>query len=429
MKKLLCLLLALCMCLSLSMLFTACDEEPTDPNADDTAPQEGQVLLNGVPLADYVIVYPSGDDHMKEAADYLVTAIKDRYSCVLQRSSDALSASDAGSATGYEILLGNTNRDTSAVQGVTLTKDDYMIAPVGKSVWLTSSSLTLLYKAIDDFEASFVSDGKNTCMELSAPKKVSDTSYLRIMSYNVLGGTNHASRDFERINMLLDLIEKYEPDIFGVQEATPNWMSSLRERFGDRYDSVGVGRYADGSGEACAIFYLKDRFEILDNDTGTRWLSNTPDVPGSRLENSEYTRIYTYAKFKDKKTGKVFLHANTHLDLDDLACEEQANILIEELKPYKEAGIPLIATGDYNCRKGSFAYITMTDARWGGLSDSLDVADYTLNGSDSMIDHIFLSKEVDVAYYQVCTETYARANGEIVQPSDHRPVFIDCVIP
>lgn len=424
MKKLLCLLLALCMCLSLSMLFTACDEEPTDPNADDTAPQEGQVLLNGVPLADYVIIYPSGDDHMKEAADYLVTAIKDRYSCVLQRSSDALSASDAGSATGYEILLGNTNRDTSAVQGVTLTKDDYMIAPVGKSVWLTSSSLTLLYKAIDDFEASFVSDGKNTCMELSAPKKVSDTSYLRIMSYNVLGGTNHASRDFERINMLLDLIEKYEPDIFGVQEATPNWMSSLRERFGDRYDSVGVGRYADGSGEACAIFYLKSKYECL--DSGTRWLSRTPEIPGSRLDESEYIRVYTYVKLKDKQTGKIFLHANTHLDLEDWACEEQADILMGELQSYKEEGLTLIVTGDYNCAKGSEAYRILTNT---GFLDSIDIAEQTQNKEALWVDHIFLSKGIDVPYYQICTETYARANGEIVQPSDHRPVFIDCVIP
>ena len=426
MKKLLCLLLALCMCLSLSLLFTACEEEPETPPEE---PQEGQVLLNGVPLADYVIVYPSGDDHMKEAADYLVAALNNKFSCVLQRTSDALLSSDRESATGYEILLGNTNRDTSSVQDATLTKDEYMIAPLEKKVWVTGVFPTMLYKAIDAFVASFVNDGKNTSFALSAPKKESGSDFLRVMSYNLHAGANHTNRDFELIDMVLNLIEKYEPDIFGVQEATPNWMSSLRERFGDRYDSVGVGRYANGSGEACAIFYLKDRFEILDNDTGTRWLSNTPDVPGSRLENSEYTRIYTYAKFKDKKTGKVFLHANTHLDLDDLACEEQANILIEELKPYKEAGIPLIATGDYNCRKGSFAYITMTDARWGGLSDSLDVADYTLNGSNSMIDHIFLSKEVDVTYYQVCTETYARANGEIVQPSDHKPVFIDCVLP
>ena len=422
MKKILCLLLAMCMCLSLGLLFTACDEEPTDPNTDDTTPQEGQVLLNGVPLADYTIVYPSGDDNMKGAADYLVTALKEKFSCVLQRTSDA-------APTEYEILLGNTSRDTSAVQGISLTKDDYMIAPLEKKVWITGVFPTMLYKAIDAFVASFVNDGKNTTFELSAPQKESGSDFLRVMSYNVLGGTNHSNRDFERIDMLLDLIEKYEPDIFGVQEATPNWMSSLREHFGDRYDSVGVGRYANGSGEACAIFYRKDRFEIVDGVTGTRWLSNTPDVAGSRLENSEYTRIYTDAKFKDKQTGKVFLHANTHLDLDDVACEEQANILIEELKPYKEAGLPLIVTGDYNCAKGSFAYITMTDARWGGLNDSLDIADYTLNGSNSMIDHIFLSKGVDVAYYQVCTETYTRANGEVVQPSDHKPVYIDCVLP
>lgn len=426
MKKLISVLLAICMCLSLALLLASCEEEPDDTPPEQD-PVEGQVLLNGVPLADYAIVYPSGNDDLKEAADYLVFSLQTKYSCILQRTSDALSTADT--ATEYEILLGDTNRDTSSVQGVTLTKDDYMIAPVGKKVWITGTFPTTLYKAIDDFAASFVDDGKNTCMDLTAPKTASCSDFLRVMTYNLHAGANHTNRDLELIDMVLNLIEKYEPDIFGVQEATPNWMSSLRERFGDRYDSVGVGRYANGSGEACAIFYLKDRFEIVDNETGTRWLSNTPDVPGSKLDNSQYTRIYTYAKFKDKQTGKVFLHANTHLDLDDVACEEQANILVEELKPYEEAGFPLIVTGDYNCAKGSFAYATMTDARWGGLNDSLDIAEYTLNGSNSMIDHIFLSKEVDVSYYQVCTETYERANGEVVQPSDHKPVFIDCVLP
>lgn len=424
MKKILCLLLAMCMCLSLGLLFTACDEEPTDPNTNDTTPQEGQVLLNGVPLADYTIVYPSGDDHMKGAADYLVTALKEKFSCVLQRTSDALAASDAGAATGYEILLGNTNRDTSAVQGVTLTKDDYMIAPVGKKVWLTSSSFALLHKAVDDFVGGFVQDGNNMSMELSTPKKVSDTSYLRIMSYNVKVGTHNGSGDMEVVKMVLDLMEKYEVDVFGIQEASPNWMGSLRGRFEDRYGYVGAHRNADGTGEACPIFYLKSKYELL--DSGTKWLSMTPDVPGSYDFGSDYVRIYTYAKLKDKQTGKIFMHVNTHLDVDDYACEMQADLLMQVCKEYENKGFPCIVTGDYNCAKGSEAYRILTNT---GFLDSIDIAEQTQNKEALWVDHIFLSKGIDVPYYQICTETYARANGEIVQPSDHRPVFIDCVIP
>ena len=315
MKKLLCLLLALCMCFSLSMLLTACDDVAKNPNTEDDASK-------------------------------------------------------------------NPNTEDDASQ--------------------------------------------NPSSENPAPEKESGSGSLRVMTYNLHAGANHTNRDFELIDMVLNLIEKYEPDIFGVQEATPNWMSSLRERFGDRYDSVGVGRYANGSGEACAIFYLKDRFEIVNNETGTKWLSLTPDVPGSYDFGSDYVRIYTYAKFKDKETGKIFVHVNTHLDVDDYACEEQADLLMQVCKEYENKGFPCIVTGDYNCAKGSEAYRILTNT---GFLDSIDIAEQTQNKEALWVDHIFLSKGINVPYYQICTETYARANGETVQPSDHKPVFIDCVIP
>ena len=420
MKKLLCTLLVLCMCMSVGLLFASCEEEP-DVTPQPEPEDKEEVLLNGIPLTNYKIIYPAGDDLLKEAAESLADALKTKYSCALPSSSDAASTAE------HEILLGNIDRDTSSVQSEALTKDDYQIAPLGKKIWLSGGSLLSLYKCIDDFVASFVQSGNDLCMNLSAPKRGSDASYSRVMTYNVLASTNHTNRDLEKINMVLDLIEKYEPDIFGVQEATPNWMSSLRDRFGDRYDSVGVGRYKDGSGEASAIFYLKDEYELL--DSGTRWLSETPDVPGSRSFGSQYVRIYTWAKLKEKSTGKIFLHANTHLDLDDYACEMQAELLMEELQPYRDAGIPVILTGDFNCRSYDLAYQIINDKRYGAMKDSLNEAEHKRNNADGMIDHIFLTDEVKALYYQVCTEKFARANGEVIQPSDHKPVFIDCVLP
>ena len=418
MKKIISALLAICMCLSLVLLFAACGEESGEPSKNR---DKGKVLLNGVPLEQYVIIYPKDDDDMEEAAEYLAACAKKRFSVEMNFLSDRQPLAE------YEILLGSINRDTSSVQSEALTKDEYYIAPLDKKVWISGAFLTTICTAIDSFLESFERVGKDRCLELTAPKKGSDLSHLRVMTYNLLGGTNHTNRDHERINMVLDLIGKYQPDIFGVQEATPNWMASLRERFGDRYDSVGVGRYANGSGEASAIFYLKDKFECL--DSGTRWLSETPDVPGSKLDHPEYTseyvRIYTYAKLKEKATEKVFLHVNTHLDTNDAACNEQARILMQELSAYNLEGIPCLITGDFNFGKDSSPYEIITMS---GFADTLEVAERTRNSNMLWVDHIFASQSIDVSYHRICTETYARASGEVLQPSDHKPVFIDCVI-
>ena len=428
MKRFLCIFLTICMCLSFALLFSACDEKPADQPPPEE-PKEGQVLLNGVPLEQYMIVYPEGDSDMEEAAGYFAAYAKTILSVKMQ------SMSDQQASTEYELLLGNTNRGTSLDQSVMLTKDEYYIAPLAKKVCISGIFPTMMYAAIDNFLSSFVKVGNDMCFDLTAPKKGSDFSHLRIMTYNLLASTNNTNRDYERIDMVLDLIEKYEPDIFGVQEAMPNWKNSLCERFGDRYDYVGIAPHADGSGGRNHIFYLKSKFDLL--DSGTRWLSETPDVPGSAVEGSKYIRIYTYAKLKDKTTGKVFLHVNTHLD-NSAKNEEQALILMNEISAYNTEKLPCFITADFNFRSDSNGYKSIIEE---GYVDSFDAAHYKRNVTDKsiavdglisrkdLIDHIFVTSDLKVQYYQLCTEKYARENGEIVQPSDHRPVFMDCVLP
>ena len=193
-------------------MFAACEEEPDTPPESDPV-EEGKVLLNGVPLEQYVIVYPEGDADMEEAAGYFVAYAKSELSVKMQSMSDAQPAAE------YEILLGSTNRDTSSVEDVTLTKDEFYIAPLAKKVWVKGIFPTKMYKAIDNFLASFVEVGNDKCFNLTAPKKESDFSHLRIMSYNLHAGANHTNRDFELIEMVLDLIGKYEPDIFVPDKA------------------------------------------------------------------------------------------------------------------------------------------------------------------------------------------------------------------
>ena len=82
---------------------------------------------------------------------------------------------------------------------------------------------------------------------------------MRIMSFNIRC-TNVGKDSWEdRIGIVSQTMLDSEADSIGVQEATPEWMATLKETVGEKYSFVGVGR-DDGAneGEYSAIFYLKD---------------------------------------------------------------------------------------------------------------------------------------------------------------------------
>jgi len=140
----------------------------------------------------------------------------------------------------------------------------------------------------------------------------------------------------------------HDVHLLGVQEALHDQMIDLQDRL-PRFKFVGVAR-DDGKqkGEYSAIFYDTTRLQALDSKTF--WLSLTPEVPGSKSWDAAITRIVTWAKFKDRKTGKTFFAFNTHFDhMGKEARRESAKILLQKVSSI--AGkTPSIITGDFNAR-------------------------------------------------------------------------------
>ena len=66
-----------------------------------------------------------------------------------------------------------------------------------------------------------------------------------------------------------------------AQEVLHNQIDDLQTLLGSSFDHVGVGR-DDGAqkGEYSPIFYDASQWVVL--DWATKWLSKTPDVPGSK---------------------------------------------------------------------------------------------------------------------------------------------------
>ncbi|MBR6140183.1 MAG: endonuclease/exonuclease/phosphatase family protein [Bacteroidaceae bacterium] len=160
-----------------------------------------------------------------------------------------------------------------------------------------------------------------------------------------------------RKDRVADYIKEKHIDIIGMQEVLHPQLEDLLERLPE-YDYVGVGRH-DGkqAGEYSPIFYLKEKFEVLEK--GNFWLSETPDVPGSKGWDAALERVASYAKLRDKVTGKVFMAVNTHFDhVGVVARRESAKLIMRKIQDIVGSQ-PAVVTGDFNVTEDDEAYATM----------------------------------------------------------------------
>ena len=166
---------------------------------------------------------------------------------------------------------------------------------------------------------------------------------LKVISFNIQTHSNGEIFSI-REEMMTEFISEWQPDSIGMQEVTATWRKALENTcFGEQYS--GVGNSVSKTGEMNAIFYRNDKFTLV--DSGTFWLSDTPEVAGSKVEGSSEPRTCTWARLKNKKTGKEFVHMNTHLDINGSEVRlKQGRVLLEFIRDLGD--VPLILTGDFN---------------------------------------------------------------------------------
>jgi endonuclease/exonuclease/phosphatase family metal-dependent hydrolase len=258
---------------------------------------------------------------------------------------------------------------------------------------------------------------------------------VRVMSYNIRLDTeaDGVNQWKNRTGKVFDLIKKNNPDLLGVQEAMHNQMMDLKDNLTD-YEFIGVGR-DDGKekGEYSAIFYKRDKFEVLEQNTF--WLSETPEVPGSKSWDAAITRVVTSSVLKDKSTGKSFAYFNTHFDHIGKEARKNSAKLIKILIEGFNAGVsttgkysdlPLIVSGDFNSEPTDEPYQTMVDGKDVTLFDSRPSNDLTgtfcgfeVNAMKcKTIDYIFHSTHWKTSSYQVIQTQDGK-----YYPSDHLPVM------
>ena len=158
---------------------------------------------------------------------------------------------------------------------------------------------------------------------------------LKVGSYNL---RTNVPRDLphngwkSRAPRCVEFLKAAKFDIFGTQEVQKCHIKTITSI---GYKVIGQPRDDKENSEYSAIFYDPEILEL--NKTETFWLSETPDVPGSRSWKSACPRICTVGYFTHKASGKNFLFVNTHLDhKSQLARENAIRMIISYLKKFKK---------------------------------------------------------------------------------------------
>lgn len=224
-----------------------------------------------------------------------------------------------------------------------------------------------------------------------------------------------------RRDRLLGLLRSWKPDVLGLQEPLRHQLDYLRQALPD-YDSVGVGR-DDGvaAGEFCPIFYRRDRFHLA--DTGTFWLAETPDTPGSMAWGARHPRICTWAALIERGTETPFFVYNVHLDHESQAARANGVALLLERIRQRPASDPLLVLGDFNAPPDNPAVVRLQEAASPTLRSALAATSegtfhgFTGEASPGPIDYIFHSPE-----WQALSAEVLHGDGLRPFPSDHFPV-------
>lgn len=182
---------------------------------------------------------------------------------------------------------------------------------------------------------------------------------LRVMTFNLRYASSRPPNDWPtRRPVMKACLEATKPDLIGTQEGLAAQLADLRADL-PGFAMLGQGREGGDKGEYMAIFYRRERFELL--ETKDYWLSATPEVVGSKSWGTSLPRMVTWARFRDKTSGRTFLFVNTHFDhLSEEARAESAKLVRRRLEA-TPTDQPVLLVGDFNAAaKASAVYTTFT---------------------------------------------------------------------
>ena len=256
---------------------------------------------------------------------------------------------------------------------------------------------------------------------------------IRVATYNVRGPNDRSPNAWkDRLPRMLRTIRENKFDLIGTQETLPRAIGDLKS--GLNFESFGVGRDKKKSDEHNVVLYDPERFSVVSQETF--WLSPTPEQAGSSGWDSSLPRICTWGLLQDRKTGKQFVIANTHLDhQSSIARLQGVNVILTRLAPMIDK-YPFILTGDFNSTADDMPARRIRNV----LRDARDVSESDHYGAGDETFHDFKENRMErshrkpIDFIFVNNRVRVLSHGTIMDfrdglaSSDHFPVTAEVVL-
>ena len=257
----------------------------------------------------------------------------------------------------------------------------------------------------------------------------SKTQDLTIMTYNVKISGDGLRDPEKRAPLIIETILDENPDSFGLQEADKAWVERIAAGL---TDYAYIAKYRDdgvSEGESTAIFYLKDKYELVDSDFF--WLSETPEKASLGWD-AACNRITSYAILKDKTSGFTYAHFNTHLDHVGRVAQAESIALISAKIAEIAPDIPVVLTGDFNFSEGTYNYETVLKT---GLKDTKYLASeyddhatyhgyHVVMPDTEPIDYVFVNGYVSSVKSSKINSDFTHH----ILASDHFPITVEMTL-
>lgn len=260
---------------------------------------------------------------------------------------------------------------------------------------------------------------------------------LRVMTCNIRVCTardGDNAWDFRK-HLCAEVIHRHAPDVIGFQEMRTEQWAFLRQRL-EGYDWFGIARDSDAPHPLNAIFYRRQRFELV--SPGGYFLSETPHVTGSVSWDSNQSRFANWVRLRERGGGDAPREVrviNTHLDHRGAeARPRQAQLINEDAQAFAE-DYPQVLVGDFNDEPDTPAIQRVRDGGWrdtyqlvhGDAAPPHTMHDFQGAAYDRphrKIDYIFVRGNITTHATQVVTD-----HDGPLYPSDHYFVLADLALP
>ena len=231
-----------------------------------------------------------------------------------------------------------------------------------------------------------------------------------------------------RKTTVLNTIYKYLPDVIGFQELRLNQKIFVEKNL-PLYQYIGRPRSPDFTDESNGILFNKQKFLLM--DSGTFWLTETPDVV-SKYESVYHYRICTWIKVYSYKFKDIIYFFNTHLEDGHLFITflQEVNLLKRIKEITKNEG-NVFVFGDFNGNDNSVWIHDVFKEGYKSFSDYFQDFRNTYHNFSGIynnpkwkVDHLFYqnfgnsNKHFLPLFYDVLTK---KDNGKF--PSDHFPLY------